>query len=164
MTEDENQEQPEPEPEPAVREDWPGAEPKQAAWLSAYVFYCGHKSRASKAAKVSRTTAYRWMQHDPNFQALLEIARKQAFGALEDEMIERAKWGVAKGIYYEGRRVAIERTYSDGLLMMLARAGDPKYRSSEVAHKHEGEVKLKFSGQLADLLALYHRTIQEDAA
>lgn len=103
----------------------------QAAFLGALVIQGGHRSNAARAAKVSRSQTYVW-QEDPIFAAQFERASKQAFGVLEDAMIDRAKNGVKKGIYYQGDKVATELVYSDGLMMMLARAGDPKYRTSTV--------------------------------
>lgn len=153
MSDEEELEQ-EPEPEPASPSDWPGASPKQAAFLTALVFFAGHKTKAAKAAKVARSLVYRWLDNDSNFQLLFAQAQRQAFGVLEDEMLRRAHEGVNKGVYFQGMRCGHERVYSDGLMMMLARAGDPKYRSS-VDVSGEVKVKHKFEGTLEDLLGIY---------
>lgn len=123
-------------------EAWPGATGKQSAFLTALVIEGGHRTNAAKAAKVARSLTYRWQEEDENFALQFQRAQEQAFGVLEDEMVRRAKNGVKKGIYYQGERVGFELVYSDGLMMMLARAGDPKYRSStEVTGKDGGPIE-----------------------
>jgi len=144
--------------------DWPGAQPKQAAFLTALVIYAGHKTKAAKAAKVSRSLTYRWLELDTNYQVLYARAQRQAFGVLEDEMVRRARDGVKKGVYFQGTLCGYETVYSDGLMMMLARAGDPKYRSSTVDHRGAVDVAFKFKGELADLLATYRGLTQLEAS
>lgn len=51
--------------------------PEQLKALTALLEH-GDKSKAAKAAKVSRTTLYRWMNQDPAFQAALDAATRQA--------------------------------------------------------------------------------------
>jgi len=128
-----------PEPE---EEDWPGLAPKQSAFLNALVFHRGHKSKAAKSAKIARSLFYRWLEEDAEFKAAFVKARKQAFGALEDFALERS-------------------AVSDGILGMMLRAGDPRYRASTVDHRHEGEVTHKFEGPFEQLLALYHHTVKQ---
>ncbi len=41
---------------------------------------------------------------------------------------ERAINGVPRGVYFKGKLIATERHYSDSLLIVLAKANDPKYR------------------------------------
>ena len=155
LLEDENEDDEEQPLGPADPSVWPGVLPKQAAFLTALVMFAGHRTKAARAAKISRALTYHWQDTDATFKLLLERAQRQAFGTLEDEMIRRAHDGISHGIYYQGERVAFERVYSDGIMMMLARAGDPKYRSSEVQVK--GTVDLKFKGELADLLDVYRQ-------
>jgi hypothetical protein len=160
MPDEENEHEQEYEPaDPTV---WPGATGKQAAFLNALVMFAGHRTKAARAARVSRSITYRWQEESAEYLLLFERAQRQAFGTLEDEMIRRAQFGVPKGIYYQGSRVAFERVYSDGLMMMLARAGDPKYRSSEVQVK--GGIDLKFAGPMEELLSLYRNLTKAEPA
>jgi len=148
----EDEEEPLGPPDPSI---WPGTLPKQAAFLNALVILAGHRTKAAKAARISRALTYHWQDVDANFRLQFERAQRQAFNVLEDAMIERAKDGVKRAVYYQGMKCGTENYYSDGIMMMLARAGDPKYRSSEVQVK--GTVDLKFKGELADLLDVYRQ-------
>lgn len=47
---------------------------------------------------------------------------------IDAEIHRRAVDGVDKGIYFNGRKIATEKVYSDRLLELLAKANDPKYR------------------------------------
>ncbi len=146
-----------PEPEPADPTCWPGVAAKQAAFLSALVFFGGHKSKAAKAANVARSQLYRWIEDDALFKVQLARADLQAWHVVQDAMIERAKDGVVRYKYYEGFRIAgsAERHYSDSLMAMIARANDVRYRSTEV--KVKGDLNLKFQGELVDLLQLHRQ-------
>lgn len=58
-----------------------------------------------------------------------EIMSLQGYAELVDAAVhERAINGVPRGVYFKGKRIATERHYSDQLLMMLAKATNPKYR------------------------------------
>jgi hypothetical protein len=138
------------------RDDWPGAERKQAAFLTALVTFRGHHTRAARAAKVGRASHYRWLE-DETYKALYARAMAMVTTALEDEALRRAHDGIRKGIYYQGERVGNELVYSDGLMMFMLRAANPKkYREN---HDHSGDVNhhLKFDGSLMELLSLYRR-------
>jgi hypothetical protein len=119
----------------------------------------GQHGKAAKAAKIARATHYRWLESDEVYRGLHKRAIAQVTVVLEDEAIRRAKEGVTKGIYFQGDRVAVERVYSDGLMMFLLRGAAPeKYRertehSGEVTHKH------RFEGSLEDLLATYRQLL-----
>ena len=121
--------------------DWPGATGKQSAFLTALVIQGGHKTKAAKAAKVSRALVYRWKK-EPLYKLLFDEAVEQAFGVLEDEAIRRSKDGCKRAVYYKGRKVGTEVFYSDGLMIQMLRAGDPKYRSAtEVTGKDGGPIE-----------------------
>ena len=152
------QEQDEVEVLPVGQEAWPGAEPKQAAFLTALVLRSGQFGKAARDAKINRATAYRWLG-DENFEQLYKRAMLQVTQQLEDEAIRRATEGVTKGVYFQGTRVATERVYSDGLMMFLLRGAAPeKYRertevSGAVNHTH------KFAGTMEELLATYRHLL-----
>lgn len=79
----------------------------------------GQITKAAKAAKVERQTAYNWRKTDPDFARAWDEAIELAADMLEDVAIDRA----------------IRPTgYSDGLLTLLLKAHKPeKYRErSEV--------------------------------
>lgn len=126
-------------------EAWPGAQPKQAAFLTALVNCGGVRSKAAKAAKVARATYYRWLKVDPNFSGLYEDAMVQAGHLLEDAATQRCLDGVPKGIYFKGEKVATEVTYPESMHMFLLRGIFPeKYRErAEVTGKDGGPIESK---------------------
>lgn len=147
--------EPDPEPEPADPSAWPAVLAKQAAFLSALVFFAGNRTKAAGAAKVARSQLYRWIEGDAIFKVQLARAELQAWYVVQDAMIERAVHGVKRGVYFQGSRVGLERFYSDGLMLAIARANDVRYRSAEV--KVKGDLTLKFQGELVDLLQLHRQ-------
>lgn len=124
---------------------WPGALPKQAAFLTALVFHGGQHGKAARAAGVARATHYRWMDVSEDYRILYKRAMEQVTVVLEDEALRRAKDGIPKGIYFKGEKVATERLYSDGLMMFLLRGAAPdKYRErTEHTGKDGGPIESK---------------------
>lgn len=149
---------------PADPQIWPGAEPKQAAFLTALVLMAGRRSLAARAAKVARSTHYRWMETDANYKLLYERAMLQVVEVLEDEATTRAVEGVRKGIYFQGCRVATERVYSDGLMMFLLRGAAPDKYREKTEHSGAVDLNLRFKGSLTELLATYRELASEETA
>lgn len=48
------------------------------------------KSRACRAARISRAAFYRWVAKDPEFATQIEAARQHGIDAIEDAMFELA--------------------------------------------------------------------------
>ena len=79
---------------------------------------------------------------EPAYKLQFDRAVVQAFGVLEDAAITRAKDGVKRAVFYKGEKVGTETFYSDGLMLVMLRAGDPKYRAStEVTGKDGGPIE-----------------------
>lgn len=83
-------------------------------------------TRAAKAAKISRETAYQWRAADPDFRKQWETALELGAGALEDVAIDRATKGTLRPVYQGGVKVGTVREYSDGLLSLLLKAHQPE--------------------------------------
>lgn len=114
---------------PADPEAWPGAEPKQAAFLTALVICAGHKSEAAKAARIARRLHYKWHEEDANYRKLFASASTQAGELLQDEARRRAFRGVRKPVWWQGTKCGHELVYSDSLIQFLLRGEFPeKYR------------------------------------
>jgi hypothetical protein len=113
---------------PADPEAWPGAQPKQAAFLTAFVICASHITEAAKAARIARRLHYKWLKEDENYPKLFEEADKMAGDVLLDEAKRRAYKGVRKAIYWQGTKVATEIVYSDSLMLALLRARFPEFR------------------------------------
>jgi len=139
------------------RPEWPGAEPKQAAFLTALIIVAGQAAKAARAARIPRQSHYRWLDTDENYRKLYAFAMRQVTQTLEDEATRRAVEGVKRGVYYQGERCGTEIVHSDGLMMFLLRGAAPeKYRErSELSGKVD--LNLKFAGTMEELLAMYRR-------
>jgi hypothetical protein len=142
---------------PADPSVWPGAEPKQAAYLTALINTAGIRNQACKLARVSRSSHYRWLDESETYRGLFARAMQQVVDALEDECTRRAVDGVTKGIYFQGDRVATERVYSDGLMMFLLRGAAPEKYRERTELKGEVTHNLKFAGTMEDLLSTYRK-------
>lgn len=114
-------------------------QPKQSAFLTAYVITAGHISRAARLAKIARSRHYDWLS-EPEYVTAFARAERQATDVLIDEMKRRAFEGVKKAIYFRGERCGYEQMYSDGMAMFLARGLDPdKWRDrQQIEHTGAG--------------------------
>jgi hypothetical protein len=81
---------------------------------------------ACKVAGVSRRSAQRKRQTDPDFAEAWEEAMEAGTDALEDEAVRRAKDGYIKPVFHQGVKVGEVREYSDVLLMFMLKARRPE--------------------------------------
>lgn len=141
---------------PADPEAWPGAEPKQAAFLTAFVICAGHKTEAAKAARIARRLHYKWHEHDKNYQKLFVEADKMAGDVLLDEATRRAHKGVRKAIYWQGNKVGFEMVYSDSLMLALLRSRFPEFRErgsklqANLTTPEGGSIQIEFVAPMSD--------------
>jgi hypothetical protein len=94
--------------------------------------------RAAEIARVSKRWAYQLREQDAEWAAAWASAYQAGSEYAENALLSRGVDGVlrSKGIYYRGRRVAIERTieYSDIAAMFVLKARDPeRYREHQPA-------------------------------
>ncbi len=115
---------------------------KKTAFLAA-VKVTGNISKAAEMAKIDRTSHYRWMRGDEQYEAAFEEAIDEAADWLEDEARRRAVDGVEETIYNkDGDAVGTRVKYSDTLLIFLLNGARPqKYRrvnehTGTIEHKH----------------------------
>ena len=105
-------------------------------------------ARIDKAAKIvgiSRCTVYEWMSNDQEFFAAMGAAQKEATGLLEDEAVRRAREGVKKPVYQQGKLVGHVQEYSDTLLIFLLKCWSPdKYgQNGQRDDRKSAEVTIK---------------------
>lgn len=83
----------------------------------------GHSvKKAAEAAGVTRATCYRWRADDPHFEFDWDEAVEEGTDTLEDEAMRRARDGVDKPVYYQGKEVGTIKEYSDTLLIFMLKA------------------------------------------
>ena len=124
---------------------------KRAEFLSAYRD-CGNIRVAAEAVEIGRQSHYDWMKADPQYRDQFETATREAIEALETEARTRATIGALRPVFYKGeaisipcqvddagsfedpmhagryRKLYLESTKSDILLMFLLKKLDPSYR------------------------------------
>lgn len=109
----------------------PAVKEISAAQIELYLSFLetsGRKRYSAIMAGVDPGRMAYLMNKDDELKAL-EMMSLQGYAELVDAAVhDRAINGVSRGIYYKGQRIATERHYSDQLLMMLAKAHNPKYR------------------------------------
>lgn len=83
-------------------------------------------SRAAREAGLSSSTVYEHRARYPVFAAAWDAAMAEALDELESALIDRARDGVEKPVFYRGEQVGAVRNYSDALGMFLLRAKRPE--------------------------------------
>jgi hypothetical protein len=125
---------------------------RQTRFLTAFS-ECGSILRASRSARIDRTTHYVWMRKDPTYPQRFREAVERTTCLLEDEAVRRAHEGLRKPVLYRGRVVRIngeivyEHTYSDTLLIRLLKTWAPD------KYKRRVETTVAWDGDLTKLPA-----------
>ena len=101
-------------------------------WVKAFLAALARRGNvwhAAKAAKIDRTTAYRYRDEDEEFAAAWASAREDFCDHLEDEAVSRSVDGWLEPVFYQGDECGAKRKFSDMLLAKLLDANMPaKYR------------------------------------
>lgn len=129
---------------------------------------CGIVTQAARDAGITRQTAYKWREHDPEFAAAWDKALKIGIDALEDEAHRRAFIGVDKPVFYKGTECGTVREYSDMLTVFLLKAHRPeKFRENsrmELTGANGGPVELNDTERAARIATLVNAAKQRAAA
>lgn len=99
----------------------------------------GNVSEAARRVNLSRRHAYKLKQDDPDFRQAWQDALDAAVDTLEMEARRRAIEGYEKPIFYQGKKIGVERKYSDGLLTFLLRAHRPSVYREDLGDKSSTE-------------------------
>ncbi|WP_109808438.1 hypothetical protein [Sphingosinithalassobacter portus] len=83
-------------------------------------------ARAAREAGLSSSTVYSHRARYAGFARDWDAAIAEALDELESQLMERARNGVEKPVYYRGEVVGSVRTYSDSLGMFLLKAKRPE--------------------------------------
>ena len=100
----------------------------------------GSVTDAAKAAGITRQTAYQHRRTDEVFAKCWALAEEEVSDSIEREMWRRAVEGVDKPHYYKDQLVDTYKEYSDRLLIVLARARNPKRFTPEKRLEHSGAI------------------------
>jgi len=102
-----------------------GRTTRQSAFLQAFRD-TGTLAGAARKTGVSRSSHYRWVEQDPEYEAEFEDANEETVDVLEQEARRRALEGVEEPVFYRGEKVGSVTKYSDQLLMFLLMAKRPE--------------------------------------
>lgn len=83
-------------------------------------------SESARLAGVSASVLYKHRAKSATFSAEWDVAINAALDALEQAVIERAKHGVEKPVFYGGKLIGTVRNYSDALAMFMLKAKRPE--------------------------------------
>jgi hypothetical protein len=125
----------------------------QAVFLAEYAKR-GNVAAGCQKAGISRTTVYRWLEHDEDFSLRHEQAKADYCDRLRNEIDRRAHDGVLKPVYQSGFKVGSIREYSDTLLIFQAKAKMPEYRE-KVQVEQSGQVSVQHDVSQNAAAALY---------
>ncbi len=129
----------------------------QETFLATYAKH-GNVKAACDTAGISRTTVYRWLEHDETFSLRHEQAKADYCDSLRHEIHRRAHDGVLKPVYQRGEKVGAIREYSDTLLIFQAKARMPEYRE-KVEVEQKGVVDM---GTLVAIRTMLQATFPDD--
>ena len=114
-------------PRPGAIAPEPGTDPradhkvaKQRAFLEHLAITSSIKKSAAVAG-IANGTLYFWRERDPDFAAAWLKALAEGYALLEMEMLERARKGVERKIYYHGKHVGTVRDYDHKTALQLLR-------------------------------------------
>lgn len=110
--------------EPVLAPDAPLAE-RRALFLRV-LSETANVSRAARTAGLSSSTVYRHRAQNGTFRQDWDAALNEALDLLEEVLIERARDGVEKPVFYGGEVKGTIRVYSDQLAMFLLKAKRPE--------------------------------------
>lgn len=83
-------------------------------------------SKSARSAGISTSTLYRHRAKTPSFAEQWDAALAAGLDELEQLVMERAKHGVERPVYFGGKKIGAIRSYSDALAMFVLRAKRPE--------------------------------------
>jgi hypothetical protein len=117
------------------------SEEAKANFVSLLAQY-GSIGAAQKLSGIGYSTIMRLRKEDPKFRHLNDMAMEVYADTLEEEADRRAVKGVKKPIYYKGKRIGVQSTYSDLLLIFRLKALRPEKYRERVDQNVTGDVNV----------------------
>ena len=121
-----------------------------------------HVANSAAAANVAVSTVYLWRERDPEFFRAWMRSLAAGYELLEMDMLERARNGVEKPVFHDGKEISTVRHYNDGIgvkLLMAHRQMVALTRAMENDISPE-EVRASLDRKLADMRA---RLLKQEA-
>lgn len=114
-----------------------------------------HVTNSAKAAHVGVSTVYNWRERDPEFFRQWMRALAAGYELLEMDLLDRARNGVEKPVFHEGKQVATVRQYNDGVGVKLLLAHKQMVALTRAAEGpiNPEEVRASLDRKLADMRA-----------
>jgi hypothetical protein len=113
---------------------------RKRAMLKAFA-RIGLVTRAALAAKIERTTHYKWLREDPQYAAEFAEANEEFIEKLEEEADRRAVDGTIRPVFYQGSQCGEVREHSDTLLIFRLKALRPEVYRERQEHQHTGRIE-----------------------
>ncbi len=101
-----------------IREDHYAA--KRAAFLE-HLAISSSVKESMAIADIASSTLYKWKRNDPDFEVAWMKALAEGYALLEMEMLERARAGVERKIFYHGEHRETVRDYDHKTALVLLR-------------------------------------------
>ena len=105
---------------------------KKRAFLLAFT-EIGQLRRACAAVTMDHSLHYYWLKTDPTYVEAFSEAQALAGATLEEEAIRRARDGIKRTIFHQGKPIGEELLYSDTLLIFLLKGAMPE----KYSERHE---------------------------
>lgn len=112
--------------------------PKKRAFLAAFA-HLGSVTRAARAAKIDRTSHFLWKRDDSDYARAFEDAQAISADVLEDAAVGRARDGIDKPVFHQGKICGYIREYSDTLLIFLLKGAKPEKFRDKSSIEHTGK-------------------------
>lgn len=99
---------------------------KRRATFLKHLAKTANVSESARLAGIGTSALYKHRAKTPTFAEQWDVAISAALDALEQAVIERARHGVEKPVFYGGKLIGTVRNYSDALAMFMLKAKRPE--------------------------------------
>jgi len=118
--------------------------PRKRAFLTALA-QCGMLTEAARLARIDRKNHYWWLENDPDYEPMVEKARRMAADAAEDEVYRRGFVGFDHPVIHQGEITDHYTQYSDLCAIFYLKGARPnKYRDNYEGLPNGGKVQINF--------------------
>lgn len=138
--------------------DWTPWTPQKEGRFLAHLRRTGNVTLAVQYAGIPRSTAYHRREVDATFAASWAEAEQIYNDALEAEADRRGVQGVLKPVFYQGKKIATIREYSDTLLIVRLKARMPDTYKEIRKEEHTVTLTVQLESRLSKALSQMETT------